>query len=382
MLKDKFDDIIPELIDSGEEKVFPVFPLPITVARAESSCIYDTEGKKYIDLTSNRENNPLGYSNIYADEENQFLDAGLFDSHGKIRLEEALLSLTGMNKAYFSSEPGEIYRIASELTGAYLDKTDKTKVLLCVNPAIKNFYRIENISAELMPLNRNSLLKTLFSREVGAIVVQPVSINDDITIADDDYLREARNLCDKNNALFILDCSNISPLRLNNGLYNYTGELKPDLVIVSKGMAQGLPLSCLIASDRLSEITVDEAKSAVYSPAYVAAERFIEDYKNGKTYEIIDSSIDYINKKLAELLDTHISFVDFYSTGMLYTMVVDIPAYKFAEEAFKHGVIVNKANGSKISLLPPYNIQKEEIDYFTSVFDKIFDSLASYDRLK
>jgi len=380
MFEYKFDDKILDNIE--EEKKFPYFPLPLVIKRAENSCLYDIKEKKYIDLTSNRENNPLGYSNIFAENENHFLDTQLFNSNNKIKLTETLKSLTGLEKVYFSSDLDEIYQLTSELLGVYLNKTNRSKILLSVNPSNKDSYQIKDATAELIPLNKDSLLKTLLSREVGAVVIQLTHISNEITFADDEYLTEVRKLCDKNNALLVFDCTDFSPLRLNKGLFNYNKEIKPDIIIVSKGFAQGLPLSCLVLSDKISDIIVNESELGVYSPAYTAASKFIEDFQNGKSAELIDSNTDYITKKLAELLETHISFVDFYSSGMLFTMVVDVSAYKFAKQAFNKGVLLDTLNDSKIILSPPYNIQQEEINYFISVFDTIFDSLGSFDRLK
>ena len=80
--------------------------------------------------------------------------------------------------------------------------------------------------------------------------------------------------------------------------------------------------------------------------------------------------------------ETHISLVDYYSSGMFFTLVVDISAYEFAREAFDKGVILDTLSDNRIILFPPYNIKKEETDYFISVFDEIFDRLAKFDRMK
>ena len=92
--------------------------------------------------------------------------------------------------------------------------------------------------------------------------------------------------------------------------------------------------------------------------------------------------MEYITQKLGELSETHISLVDYYSSGMFFTLVVDISAYEFAREAFNKGVIVDTLNDSKIILAPPYNIKKDETDYLILIFDEVFDLLAKFDRMK
>lgn len=380
MFEDKFDDKILEHIEEKEK--FPSFPLPLTVKKAENSYLYDVNEKKYLDLTSNRENNPFGYSNINIQNKNRFLDSELFNSYDSLKLEEILKSATGLNKAYFSSNLREIYGLSGKLINIHLNNTGKDKVLLSSISANKGLYEIEGVKEELIPVNKESILKTLFSRAVGAVIIQLIQKTDEFIIAEDEYLKEVRKLCDKNNALLVFDLANIAPFRLNKGLFNYNQEIKPDVLIISKGLSQGFPFSALVASEKAAQVDVFESKSGIYSPAYSAACELIENFQTNKTQKIITANTEYINQKLGELSETHISLVDYYSSGMFFTLVVDISAYEFAGEAFDKGVILDTLNDSKIILSPPYNIRKEETDYFISIFDEIFDRLAKFDRMK
>lgn len=380
MFEDKFDDKILEHIEEKEK--FPSFPLPLTVKKAENSYLYDVNEKKYLDLTSNRENNPFGYSNINIQNKNRFLDSELFNSYDSLKLEEILKSATGLNKAYFSSNLREIYGLSGKLINIHLNNTGKDKVLLSSISANKGLYEIEGVKEELIPVNKESILKTLFSRAVGAVIIQLIQKTDEFIIAEDEYLKEVRKLCDKNNALLVFDLANIAPFRLNKGLFNYNQEIKPDVLIISKGLSQGFPFNALVASEKAAQVDVFESKSGIYSPAYSAACELIENFQTNKTQKIITANTEYINQKLGELSETHISLVDYYSSGMFFTLVVDISAYEFAGEAFDKGVILDTLNDSKIILSPPYNIRKEETDYFISIFDEIFDRLAKFDRMK
>lgn len=380
MIKDKFDDKILEHIEEKEK--FPSFPLTLAVAKAEDSYLFDINEKKYLDLTSNRENNPFGYSNINIQSKNCFLDSELFNSYDSLKLEEILKSVTGLEKAYFSSNLAEIYKLSGKLINIHLNNTGKDKILLSSISADKNLYEIENIKTELIPVNKESILKTMFSRSVGAVIIQIVQKTDEFTVTEEEYLREVKKICERNNALLVFDCANTAPLRLNKGLFNYNAEIKPDILVISKGMSQGFPFSTLVASKKASQIENFGSKAGIYSSSYSAACELIQNFQNNKTSEIISSNINYINKKLEELSETNISLVDFYSSGMFFTLVVDISAYDFAKEAFNKGVIVDTLNDSKIIFSPPYNIKEDETDYFISVFVQVFNQLAPFGRMK
>lgn len=380
MINKEFDYTLIEEFEEKEK--FPSFPLPIFVTKAEGSYLSTANKKKYLDLTSNKDNNPLGYSSTHSKTENRFFDSGLFNTALSEKLEESLKSLTGLDKAYFSSSNEELYGLTRNLINTYLNNTQKSKLLISSLSADKKLYEIKDVECELIPANKDSLLKTTFSRAVGAIVIQLAQINDEILIPDDEYLKEVRMMCDRNNALLIFDSSGISPLRLNKGLFNYNSEIKPDILIISKGFANGFPFGTVITSKNVPVEENFDSKTGIYSAAYSEAEELTKNFKNGKLREVINSNTEYITEKLADSADTHISIVDYYSFGMLFTIVVDISAYDVAKELFDKGVIVDTQNDNKIIFSPPYNIKKEETDYFISVFDKVLDKLAKFDRLK
>ena len=380
MLKEEIDYTLYEAEELEGKEKFPSFPLPILIERAEGVYLFDSEGKKYLDLTANKDNNPFGYSNTNIKSENCFMDSGLFLSNLSKNLEKNLKKLTALDKVYFSSNTEEIYKLAHTLINSYLSRFDKDKILVSCSSSDKSLYKINGFQIDIIPANSETLLKTTFSRNVGAVIIQLAQISSDIIIPQNDYLYEVKALCDKNNALLIFDSANISPLRLNKGLFNYSDEVKPDILIVSKGLSNGFPLNAVVTSDKVSLQEAFSPKAGIYSQAYSLANQLIEDFDDKKRK--IDSIREYLDKKLGELSDTHISLVDYFSTGILYSIIVDFSAYEFAKEAFEKGIIVDTLDDYKIMLAPPYNINEPEIDHFLSVFDEIFDKLAEFDRLR
>lgn len=377
MLKQEFDYTLIEELEEKEK--FPAFPLPVSIIKAEGSCLYDNQNKKYLDLTSNKDNNPFGYSNFNDKNENCFIDSGLFNANLAEKIEENIKAATGFSKAYFSSNKEDLYSLTKKLINIHLNKTQKDKILISSISVNKNLYTIKDVNCDLIPVNSETLLKTTFSKSVGALIIQIPQISNDITVPEDEYLREARALCDRNNALLVFDSAEIAPLRLNKSLFNYNNEIKPDIIISYNGLSNGFPFGTVICSEKVPIPDDFKTKSGVFSQAYSSAQWLIENCQ--ETQKNIDFITEYLNSKLFELSETHISLVDYYSTGMLYTLVTDISAYQFAKVAFNDGIILDTINDNKIILSPPYNIKTDEIDYFIGIFDKIFDKLAEFDRL-
>lgn len=85
---------------------------------------------------------------------------------------------------------------------------------------------------------------------LAAFVVEPIQGDAGVIVADDEYLREARALCDKYRALLVCDEIQTGIARTGRLLGHYWSGVRPDLVLLGKTMTGGMyPVSCVLGSD-------------------------------------------------------------------------------------------------------------------------------------
>lgn len=82
---------------------------------------------------------------------------------------------------------------------------------------------------------------------LAAFLVEPIQGEAGIVVPDDDYLQEARALCDKHNVLLICDEIQTGIARTGKLLcYEWSG-IKPDMVLLGKAISGGMyPVSCVL----------------------------------------------------------------------------------------------------------------------------------------
>lgn len=82
---------------------------------------------------------------------------------------------------------------------------------------------------------------------LAAFLVEPIQGEAGIVVPDDDYLREARALCDKYNVLLICDEIQTGIARTGKLLCHEWSGIKPDLVLLGKAISGGMyPVSCVL----------------------------------------------------------------------------------------------------------------------------------------
>lgn len=346
-------------------------PYESVISNAENWYLTDKSGKKYLDLTSNNEHMPLGFSINQGKE--GFYDSVQHRAKNFSALESLIAKKTGLSKSLFFQEK---QFVCNFLEKAINEKPQKLILKSVIDECRFNFPGKEVIN---IPLNDESAVKTFLNKNTAAVIIQIAQIKENLSIADTDYLKLLKENCTKNNTLLIYDTCSISPLRLNRGLFNFNDDIKPDCVVSSRGLAAGN----LFYLTAFNEVFYDIAKfknyTGIFSSAYAKAINFIENSE--KNEHIIKENSKYIEEKFLELQEIHIGIADVIPYGMMYELVTEIPSQELARAAFEKGLILTPVNEYTVLICPPYNIDKKEIDRVIGIFDNLFDEIAKYDRL-
>jgi acetylornithine aminotransferase len=378
MFEMNFEIDINDLLMQEKAKNNSASPVNLKIKSAEGSFLIDENNKQYLDLTSNKECNPLGYSYINKADTGFLFDSELFQTSDSIELENQLKYITGMNNTIFTSCKAESHDVCRNLIKKYLPLNNKSKILISSTSLKHSQYILEDVLTDIIPLNDEIIAKSLLTKAVGAVIVEIAQIDNEINIATSEYLNILQELCKRNNALLVIDASSLSPFRTFNGLFNFDSSLiKPDILIISNSVSHGIPFGAVLLSDKLDKI--QGTASTIF--AYKSALKFITECSKSDSSDIIKSNALYFEKALNTLAEKYITIADVIPYGMLFAVILDISAYDFTNACFDEGIIIEALNSYTIKLSPPYNISREEIDKLIISFEKVFDKLARYDRL-
>jgi len=369
MHTEHFDYDIIESVKAQENTAPPLFKGEIT--RTEGLYLYDEEENKYLDLTSNNDNMPRGFS--FDQQESGFFETRHLKSKAASGLEELVKEKTGYEKTRVFQEKSLAYGFLKELITT---KPEKSVLISSVENGNINFTEKNVINIHL---NDESALKTFLNKNTAAVIVEIVQVKGYLELAEIKYLELLKELCVKNNALLIYDTCSISPLRLNRGLFNFDKSIQPDIFIASRGLTAGRPFYMVSFREDICEKADVSESPGTYSAGYKEAVDFIQNNEKYKT--TIEENAWYIEKKFKDLEKSHIGLADFIPYGMLYEIVTEIPSEEFTMAAFKKGLVLRPLGQYTVLLCPPYNIDKEVIDRVIEVFDELFNELTKYDRL-
>jgi acetylornithine aminotransferase len=117
-------------------------------------------------------------------------------------------------------------------------------------PLMSGFVRV--------PFDNINAIQEIASKKnkISALFVEPIQGEGGVNIPDDfeSYLKELRDICNKNNWLLIFDEVQCGVGRTGKWFAYQNSSIKPDVVTLAKGLASGVPIGACIANEMASSL--------------------------------------------------------------------------------------------------------------------------------
>ncbi len=239
---------------------------------------------------------------------------------------------------------------------------------------------------EIIPYNDiNSLKNVLKDPNVAAFMVEPIQGEAGVVVPDDNYLKEAFDLCKESNVLFIADEVQTGIGRTGKMLCCDHHGFKPDILILGKALSGGVfPVSAILASDEIM-LTIKPGEhgstfggNPVACQVAIAALNVIKDEnlsENAQKMGVI------FRKKLNEYAAESNLVTKVRGKGLLNAIIINDKedsnkAWEICLEMSKRGLLAKPTHGNIIRFAPPLIINKNELEECINI---IISSLKEFE---
>jgi len=256
-------------------------PLGISIAKARGVYITDTQGKKYLDFVSGVSACSLGHchpkvTRAIRKQSKKYLHVmvyGEFAQEPAVHLCKELVALLPDNQevVYLTNSGTEAIEGAlklakratgrSELIGAYQSYHGSTHGALSLlgSENQKMRYRPLLPHTRFIRFNHEEDLNKITSK-TAAVLLETIQGGAGFILPQNEYLKKVKARCEAVGALLILD--EIQPGFGRTGtFFGFEHfQIKPDIVVMGKGMGGGLPIGAFSASRELMRLLEDQPK--------------------------------------------------------------------------------------------------------------------------
>jgi len=370
-----------------EDRFFPVYKRfkPVFV-RGEGVWLFDSNGNKYLDLSSGIGVNALGhaYPHIVEKVKNQieklFHVSNLFYNLPQFELLEKLASLTKREAIFLSNSGAEAVEASIKLARKFF-QGKKWKIVSMHNSFHGRTYGALSATGQkkyhegfeplvpgftYVPFNNIEALEEAIDEETCAVILEPIQGEGGIYPADKEYLKKVREITKEKGILLILDEIQTGIGRTGYFLAEEFYEIQADVILLAKALGGGLPLGAVCTTKDIASVMTPGSHGTTMGGNLVACAAGIavlDTIGNEKFLREVREKGTYLQGKLLDLRNETPLIVDIRGRGLMWGIELKIKVRDILEELIEKGVVALSAGENVLRLLPPLIIEKEEIDY-------------------
>jgi len=393
-------------------------PLPVVLERGDGVYVWDVDGKRYYDFLS-------AYSAV-----NQgHCHPAIIDA-----MNEQAKTLTLTSRAFHNDKLGAFNKYITEYfqfdkvlpmnTGAEAVETaikiarkwayekkgveeKDAQIIVCDNnfhgrtTTIISFSNDENARKNFGPYTPGfikipyddveALEKALQHDNVAGFLVEPIQGEAGVYTPSDDYMRKAKELCTKNNVLFIADEIQTGIAR-TGALLAVCGKCdcqahcerqetysRPDVLILGKALSGGAyPVSAVLADDAVMNVIHPGQHGSTFGGnpvAAVVAMAALDVVKEESLAQNARKLGNHFRKKINEYIESTDTVVLVRGRGLLNAIVINDSeegdtAWNICLRLRDHGLLAKPTHGNIIRFAPPLVMTMEQLDECIAIIIK------------
>jgi acetylornithine/N-succinyldiaminopimelate aminotransferase len=371
---------------------------PLVLARGKGCYVYDTSGKRYLDLIAGIGVNALGHAHprltkVIREQAGKMLhSSNLYYHEYQGPLAERIAKTTGLDRVFFCNSGTEALEGALKIIRAHGRKISPQKyetVALLDSFHGRTFGALSITGQEkyrkdfepMLPgarfVQRNDIaeLEQAVCENTAGIVIEIVQGEGGINPMTDEYIRAARELADRHNALLVFDETQCGVGR-PGAYFSYQlldPIVMPDITTAAKPLACGIPLGFVAATERAASAIGKGQHGTTFGGGPLACRVALE------FFDILDELLPniihvggYFRMQLMELAKKFSFIQEVRGYGLMIGVEIEFAGKEIVLDAMEQGLLINCTHDKVLRALPPYILTEQDVDRAVTVLKRVF----------
>jgi len=358
---------------------------PVAFVRGEGVWLWDEAGKKYLDALAGIAVNTLGYNHPRLTRAlNERISSGVLHTSNlwRIPAQEAaadrVAEITGLDEVFFCNSGLEANEAAIKVARKYghergvaepaiivmekafhgrslatLSATGSRKVQAGFEPLVSGFVRV--------PLNDLDAVRQVaeHNKNVVAVFVEPIQGEGGINVSRLEYLRGLKEICDRNQWLFMSDEVQCGLGRTGKWfVYQHAGFL-PDVVPLAKGLGSGVPVGACVVGGRAKGVFKPGNHGSTFGGNPLAMTAVVATIDTIKEEGLLANAAR-VGEVIRGGLPRRDGVVEVRGMGLMIGVELARPCGELVRQALDAGLVLNVTADNVIRMLPPLVMNEAE----------------------
>lgn len=368
----------------------------LTFTSGKGTYLFDDKGNKYLDFVSGIAVNCLGHcpdviKNALTEQGNKLIHiSNLYWSDVQTELAKTLTDLSKLSSVFFCNSGTESIEAALKFARKYgksFGNENKSNIIFMKNSfhgrtmgalSVTGQAKYQKAFSPLIggtieaEFNNIEDIKNKIDENTCAVILEPIQGEGGIISVDKTFLAEVKSLCEKHNALLILDEVQCGVARVGTFFAFESFGITPDILCLAKGLAGGFPIGATVVNEKVAEKLEPGDHGCTFGGNPLASAvslAIIKEILNKNLLNEVNEKSKYIVNKLNSIKEKNSAIKAVKGMGLLIGIEVDNPS-EVVNKALENKLLLVGAGTNVVRLLPPLNVSYEEIDEALNIIEK------------
>jgi acetylornithine aminotransferase/acetylornithine/N-succinyldiaminopimelate aminotransferase len=363
--------------------------MPIAAERGEGVWIYTSDGDKYLDLYGGHAVAGTGHChphvvNAIRKQAGELLFySNLVYSSARARAAEKLVSIapSSLTKSFFCNSGTEANENAMRMARM---ATGREKIITfsggfhgrtadAISATFLGKYRElgkPNVPGHIEAEFGNiASVRALAGDTVAAIMLEPIQSMAGVRMAEPDFYRALRTLCDERGIVLIYDEVQTGVGRTGQWFFAGNDGVVPDIVTLAKALGSGVPVGACLVTDAIASHIKENDLGTTFGGgmlAMAAVTATLEAIEQDRMLENVRRVEAYLRSRLREIEQVEAV----HGLGFLLGIEFNENAAAVHKRLLERKIITGTSSNPKVlRLLPPLCLTEEQVDEFVLATD-------------
>ncbi len=372
---------------------------PVTLVRGEGSWVWDSQGRRYLDLFPGWGCNLLGHCPPRVVQAVQEQVARLIHVPNTWYIEpqgrwaQMLSERSFGGQAFFCNSGAEANEAALKLVRLHCGP-DRYKVItfqggfhgrtLATTTATAQPKYHEGLGPLLAgfayaPFGDADAVESLVDDQTAAILVEPVQGEGGVRIPPEGFLQRLRQIADEHQLILIFDEVQTGCGRTGQWFgYQYFG-VEPDVITLAKGLCGGVAAGAMLARAELARSLRPGMHAATFGGNPLAAAAGVATLETIQQEGLLDRTrqlSDKFRQLLQPLVDELPIVQELRVLGLMIGLELSVPGAPVVQRMMEQGVLINCTQGNVLRMLPAMTLSDEQAEQGCQVLAEVLRQYA------
>lgn len=359
----------------------------LALVRGEGIHVWDADGKEYIDLFSGIAVCNLGHCHpkvtqtIIEQSQKLIHVSNLYNIEPQVLLAKKLSELCFAKRWFFCNGGAEANEAAIKIVRRYWANKGTPRPYIITADQSFHGRTLATITATgqpkyhkgfepmvpgftYVPYNDSDALQKAITKETGAVMLEPIQGEGGIRMPSENYLKEVREICDKNQLLLIFDEVQTGLGRTGHLFAHQGYGVLPDIMTLAKGLANGVPIGAMGCTEEVSQGFSPGSHACTFggNPLSTAtALTVLNELTKPNFMERTQELGRYFIDGLQQIAKSHSKIKEVRGRGLMIGVEFDEPVLPLLNQLLAQGIIAGSAGPNVLRFLPPLIIGKDTL---------------------